>query len=147
MSGNRATIGVDLLNADGGPRFGFARLFVEDLGGADADRFGLDVVAERDTLCPIERFPTTLVQPIEAGDIVVHDAVPVALPTVKAQCGRGGWAQYGFTSRGRCNQFVRLRPRTGTFPTDAAQCRSGGWVPFGFRSERTCVRFVGLIPR
>jgi hypothetical protein len=143
VAGHRATIGVDLVNADGGPGYGFGLIFVEDGAGAVADRFAFAVVPAAATVCPLE--PTVALQPIEQGDIVVHDA-HAALPVVKAQCKRGGWAAFGFASRRACDRFVRLRPRTGPFPTAAAQCRDGGWAAFGFRSESRCLRFVAVVP-
>jgi hypothetical protein len=82
--------------------------------------------------------------PTSSGDIVVHDAQ--ALPTSKAQCRNGGWAEFGFKNQGQCIRFVRLIPGTPPYPTTKEQCRHGGWAQFGFRNERRCLRFVRLTP-
>ena len=100
MTGNRATIGVDI--------FGSRQyLFVEDngdAGGGDrATPFGTP--ADNPSVCPPDPPPSAILQPV-SGDIVVVDAP--AFPTSKDQCKQGGWRRYGtkFKNQGQCVSFV-----------------------------------------
>jgi hypothetical protein len=102
VRGNRATVGA---------RFGFGGLVlgVEDNDGAGQDRLGtLAVGGPPPSACPA--LPSTALPPIFAGDLTVHDAVP--LPTSKAHCKNGGWRNFsGFKSQGECVALVERGPR------------------------------------
>jgi hypothetical protein len=41
-------------------------------------------------------------QPIESGDVVVHDFVAPPRPSSKDECKRGGWRQFDFDNQGQC---------------------------------------------
>jgi hypothetical protein len=99
VSGNRATIGVDL-----GVGVVFA---VEDNDGAGQDRLSVSVGGEAPSICPA--VPSIGLSPIFGGDITVHDAVP--FPTSKDQCKNGGWDGFGFKNQGRCISFVEAGPK------------------------------------
>lgn len=115
VSGNRATIGfaVESGFTTLGHRGHF--IFVED-NGSPGD--GRDLANERpagepprtcqppsdDDLVPFPFIPIRP-QPIQSGDVFVHDAPP--LPTSKDDCKHGGWQRFGFKNQGQCVAFVQ----------------------------------------
>lgn len=101
VSGNRATVGTDF------PTRGL--LFLEDNDGAGRDRWAVSPSADF-LVCPAT--PSIGLAPIFAGDITIHDAVPV--PTSKEQCKNGGWQGFpGFKNQGDCVSFVAAGGETG----------------------------------
>jgi hypothetical protein len=101
VTGNRAVIGGEFA--------GLGYLFVVEDNAASGtpDRFGEgDPGQDSPTICPAD--PDVALEPIESGDLVVHDAQP--FPTSKEQCRQGGWRQFGFKNQGQCVAFVQRRP-------------------------------------
>jgi hypothetical protein len=107
VTGNHATIGGETDVTLGGIfRYRGFRLTVVDGGGPGS---GLDTISYE----LLEATPTDCSEPspfpgqtVTAGDIVVHDAPPLAV--TKDQCTNGGWRNYGttFTNQGDCVSFV-----------------------------------------
>ena len=95
VSGNRATVGADLVPNP-------AMFSLEDNDGAGTDRWGFSPTVEFPSVCPGN--PSIGLTPIFGGDITIHDAPP--LPTSKEQCKNGAWEQFGFSGQGDCVSFV-----------------------------------------
>jgi len=116
VEANRATVGVD-----GPAPVGAQLVTVEDNGGAGNDRIAMQRVSTTPLQCPAPQPGTGSL--IANGHFAVHDALPIPpVPTVKAQCKKGGWKQYGFKNQGRCVAYVLCTHRpfraraSGTFP-------------------------------
>jgi hypothetical protein len=103
VTGNQAVITFDTSN------FGFGRIEVVDngSGGATLDTFFVD--AFQTPNCSPTHFLTSG-GPFVAGDITVHDALPL---TSADQCRHGGWRDYAddqgvpFKNQGNCLSFAR----------------------------------------
>jgi hypothetical protein len=124
VSGNRATIAFAV--DPGGistPDHRGHLIFVEDNGSPGAGR---DIANERrstevirtcrpptdEELVPFPFIPIRP-QPIQSGEIVVHDFVAPPRPSSKDQCKNGGWRAFGFKNQGLCVAFVARGPRPG----------------------------------
>ena len=130
------TATVNLLNPVTGGRTVF------QLGSIGGVQFIAVAVADSPDDCSLGS--ASEVAEVISGQISIADAQ--ALPTSRAECKNGGWAQFGFKNRGHCIRFVRLIPGPGPYPSSRAACRHGGWAQYGFKSKRTCLRFVRLTP-
>jgi hypothetical protein len=114
VSGNRATIGFAVEEGLFPPGHGGHFIFVEDNGSPGAGRdLANDVpLSYPPTVCPpatdedLVPFPFIPVrpQPIQAGDVTVHDSTA---PTSKEQCKHGGYRALGFENQGQCVAFVQ----------------------------------------
>ena len=106
VSGNRAVMGM--FRPD--PIIGDTALYrlIVDGGPGRPDAVGVTAAAGRPTACatiPIEVDPS--LQPV-TGDAVVTNAS--ALPTVTAQCKRGGWRTYNvFKNQGDCVSYLATK--------------------------------------
>lgn len=103
--GNRAVIGGQNLFAERSYLFE-----VEDNAASGTpDRFGrFELLPDEPppTTCPHPDDLDTGLAPIESGDLVVHDAVPL-VPTTKEECKDGGWRDFPqFKNQGDCVSFV-----------------------------------------
>jgi hypothetical protein len=124
VSGNRATIAFAV--DPGGisePDHRGHLIFVQDNGSPGAGR---DLANEQRTtevvrtcspptdeqLVPFPFIPIRP-QPIQSGEIVVHDFVPPSRPSSKEQCKNGGWRQFSFKNQGACVAFVARAQRPG----------------------------------
>jgi hypothetical protein len=117
VAGNRATIGFAV--DDGFTIFENRGhlIFVEDNGspGAGQDLANDRPVSDPPTVCPpttdedLVPFPFIPIrpQPIQSGEITVHDAV---VPTSQEQCKHGGSQALGFKNQGQCIAFVAHQP-------------------------------------
>jgi hypothetical protein len=120
VSGNRATIAFAVEGGAIPHDLPGHVIFVEDNGSPGAGR---DIANERpsgvirtcspptdDDLVPFPFIPIRP-QPIQSGEIVVHDFVAPPRPSSKDQCKNGGWRAFGFKNQGQCVAFVaRLTP-------------------------------------
>jgi hypothetical protein len=124
VSGNRATIAFAVQPGPVVPPGHVGHVvYVQDNGSPGSGR---DIANERpssevirtcspptdEQLVPFPFIPIRP-QPIQSGEIVVHDFVPPPRPTSKEQCKNGGWRAFGFRNQGLCVAFVErgARPR------------------------------------
>jgi hypothetical protein len=104
VTGNRAVVGGEFAG------FGYLFVLVDNAATGTPDRFGSgDPGQDSPTSCPAN--PAVALDPIESGDLVVHDARP--FPTSKDQCKNGGWRNFGtrFKNQGQCIAFVERHPQ------------------------------------
>ena len=106
VTGNRATIGVELLDVPAAVRW--VLWSVEDNDGAGQDKTGTLLIGQVATVCPAN--PSIAVSPIFGGDITVHDAP--SFPIAKGQCKNGDWHNFpAFKNQGQCIAFVEQGPK------------------------------------
>jgi hypothetical protein len=114
VNGTKASVGVnfDGLDFENVPHA--AVVFVEDNGGAGQDRIGVQELgagSSAPSVCPgsppagVSLGPTYTVN-FPQENMTVTDAL-----ATKAQCRRGGWITFGFSSHAACNAFVLERAR------------------------------------
>jgi hypothetical protein len=114
VNGRNASIGVNFSGLDFENVPHAAVVFVEDNGGAGQDRVGvqdLPTGSSAPSVCPtsppagVSLGPTYTVN-FPEENMTVTDAL-----ATKAQCRRGGWITFGFSSHAACNAFVLERAR------------------------------------
>jgi hypothetical protein len=104
VSGNRASM-IVLISASP-PAPAGVLIWVADNDGAAEDSLAWTFLTTLPPECPV---PSTVGEPIRAGDITVTDVQP--LPTSKDQCKNGGWRSYGvFRNQGDCVSFTLSKP-------------------------------------
>jgi hypothetical protein len=123
VSGNRATIAfaVDQDSSITVPEHRGHLIYVEDNGSPGG---GQDLANQAPTtdvvhvcspptdeqLVPFPWIPIRP-QPIQSGDVVVHDFVALPRPAAKDECKNAGWQQFDFDNQGQCIAFVERGSR------------------------------------